>query len=93
MAVLVNNSNDGMSWGLYPPFFSTHGLDVEWIGALLSGMVADFVGLGAAIHLVAALALASGLVVARAMRQPRLAPIGASREGLARPLRSTPSAR
>ena len=38
------------------------------IGALLSGAVADFVGLGAAIHLVAALTLASGLVVVRAMR-------------------------
>jgi MFS family permease len=165
-AGLVNNLNDGMSWGLYPLFFSAHGLDVErigvikatypmvwgllqiatgmlsdrvgrkgligwgmvvqagsiwltvlvpeysawllgavlqglgtamvyptllaaiadhahpawrasslgvyrfWrdlgyaIGALLSGLVADFVGLGAAIHLVAALTLGSGLVVA-----------------------------
>jgi MFS family permease len=41
------------------------------IGALLSGAVADFVGLGAAIHLVAALTLLSGIVVAFAMRQPR----------------------
>jgi MFS family permease len=40
------------------------------IGALLSGAVADLVGLGAAIHLVAALTLASGLVVARAMSAP-----------------------
>src|SRR5262245_22241203 len=172
-AGLVNNLNDGMSWGLYPLFFSAHGLDVErigvikaaypmvwgllqiatgmlsdrvgrkgliawgmvvqaggiwltvlvpdygawllgavlqglgtamvyptllaaiadhahptwrasslgvyrfWrdlgyaIGALLSGLVADFVGLGAAIHLVAALTLVSGLVVAWAMRPPR----------------------
>jgi MFS family permease len=44
------------------------------VGALLSGAVADLVGLGAAIHLVAALTLASGLVVARAMREPR--PLG-----------------
>jgi MFS family permease len=45
------------------------------VGALLSGAVADFVGLGAAIHLVAALTFVSGLVVARAMRQPRPAAI------------------
>jgi MFS family permease len=179
-AGLVNNLNDGMSWGLYPLFFSAHGLDVErigvikatypivwgllqiatgmlsdrvgrkgliawgmvvqaggiwltvlvpayetwllaavlqglgtamvyptllaaiadhahptwrasslgvyrfWrdlgyaIGALLSGLVADFVGLGAAIHLVAALTLISGLVVAWVMRQPRAAPIAAA---------------
>ncbi len=178
-AGLVNNLNDGMSWGLYPLFFSAHGLDVErigvikatypivwgllqiatgmfsdrvgrkgliawgmvvqavgiwltvlvpeygawllgavlqglgtamvyptllaaiadhahptwrasslgvyrfWrdlgyaIGALVSGLVADFVGLGAAIHLVAALTLVSGLVVAWAMRRPRPAPIAA----------------
>ena len=37
------------------------------VGALLSGLVADLVGLGAAIHLVAVLTLASGLVVARVM--------------------------
>jgi MFS family permease len=41
------------------------------IGALLSGAVADFVGLGAAIHLVAALTLASGLVVAGVMSKTR----------------------
>jgi len=35
------------------------------------------VGLGAAIHLVAALTLVSGLVVAWAMRRPRTAPIAA----------------
>jgi len=44
------------------------------VGALLSGAVADLVGLGAAIHLVAALTLVSGVVVARAMREPR--PLG-----------------
>src|SRR5262245_12641212 len=40
------------------------------VGALLSGAVADFVGLGAAIHLVAALTFVSGLVVARLMKRP-----------------------
>jgi MFS family permease len=45
------------------------------VGALLSGAVADLVGLGAAIHLVAALTLLSGVVVARAMRKPSPAPI------------------
>jgi MFS family permease len=47
------------------------------IGALLSGMVADAVGLPAAIHLVAGLTLLSGLVVAGAM-QPAPAPALAS---------------
>jgi MFS family permease len=46
------------------------------IGALLSGTIADAVGLEAAIHVVAALTLASGVVVAWAMRQP--APLRAS---------------
>ena len=40
------------------------------VGALLSGLVADLVGLEAAIHLVAVLTLASGLVVARVMGTP-----------------------
>jgi len=40
------------------------------VGALLSGIVADLVGLGAAIHLVAALTFASGLVVAWRMERP-----------------------
>jgi MFS family permease len=172
-AGLVNNLNDGMSWGLYPLFFATYGLAVErigivkavyplvwgvlqvatgplsdrfgrkeliasgmvvqsvgiwltvlvpdyaawlagaalqglgtamvyptllaaitdqahpawratslgvyrfWrdlgyaVGALLSGAVADLVGLGAAIHLVAALTFVSGVVVAVAMSKPR----------------------
>ncbi len=171
-AGLVNNLNDGMSWGIYPLFFAAHGLGVEsigvikavyptvwglvqvvtgplsdrfgrkgligggmivqaggiwltvlvpvypawlmgavlqglgtamvyptllaaitdhahptwrasslgvyrfWrdlgyaVGALLSGVVADLVGFGAAIHLVAALTLVSGLVVARVMERP-----------------------
>src|SRR6266542_6542113 len=40
------------------------------VGALLSGLVADLVGLGAAIHLVAALTLFSGVAVAWLMRRP-----------------------
>ena len=33
-AGLVNNLNDGMSWGIFPLFFSTYGLGVERIGIL-----------------------------------------------------------
>jgi MFS family permease len=33
-AGLVNNLNDGMSWGVFPLFFSAFGLGVERIGAL-----------------------------------------------------------
>lgn len=33
-AGLVNNLNDGMSWGLFPLFFVTNGLGVERIGIL-----------------------------------------------------------
>ena len=178
-AGLVNNLNDGMSWGIYPLFFAAHGLGVEsiglikavyptvwgllqvvtgplsdrfgrkgliaggmivqaggiwltvlvptyiawllgavlqglgtamvyptllaaitdhahptwrasslgvyrfWrdlgyaVGALLSGVVADLVGFGAAIHLVAALTLVSGLVVARLMERPAPRPVTA----------------
>jgi len=47
------------------------------IGALLSGVVADLVGLGAAIHLVAALTLISGLVVVQAMGRASPRPIPA----------------
>jgi MFS family permease len=179
-AGLVNNLNDGMSWGLYPLFFAAHGLGVErigvikavyplvwgllqvvtgplsdrfgrkrliaggmivqavgiwltvlvpaygawllgaalqglgtamvyptllaaitdhahplwrasslgvyrfWrdlgyaVGALLSGVVADLVGLGAAIHLVALLTLLSGLLVMRVMAQPAPVAVTAS---------------
>ena len=42
------------------------------VGALLSGLVADLVGLEAAIHLVAALTLLSGAAVASVMREPWL---------------------
>jgi MFS family permease len=33
-AGLVNNLNDGMSWGIFPLFFTTFGLGVERIGVL-----------------------------------------------------------
>ncbi|TJV47034.1 MAG: MFS transporter, partial [Mesorhizobium sp.] len=33
-AGLVNNLNDGMSWGLFPLFFVANGLGVEQIGIL-----------------------------------------------------------
>jgi MFS family permease len=33
-AGLVNNLNDGMSWGIFPLFFSAFGLSVEGIGVL-----------------------------------------------------------
>jgi MFS family permease len=33
-AGLVNNLNDGMSWGIYPLFFSSHGLGVAAIGVV-----------------------------------------------------------
>jgi MFS family permease len=46
------------------------------VGALLSGAVADLVGLEAAIHLVAALTLLSGVVVIGAMRQAHPLPVG-----------------
>ena len=44
------------------------------MGALLSGVVADLFGMRAAIHLVAALTLGSGLVVATVMRETRNEP-------------------
>ena len=177
-AGLVNNLNDGMSWGLYPLFFAAHGLDVarigvvkavypsvwgllqiatgplsdrigrrgliagglivqaggiwltvllpdyrawlagaalqglgtamvyptllaaitdhahpSWrasslgvyrfwrdlgyaVGALLAGVVADLLGFAAAIHLVAALTLISGVVVALGMGRPHAVPVG-----------------
>lgn len=33
-AGLVNNLNDGMSWGIFPLFFAVHGVDVEGIGLI-----------------------------------------------------------
>jgi MFS family permease len=56
-AGLVNNLNDGMSWGIYPLFFAAHGLRVQQIGVvkavypavwgmlqLLTGPLSDRVG-------------------------------------------------
>ena len=40
------------------------------VDALLSGLIADAIGLGAAIRVVAALTLASGLVVATTLQVP-----------------------
>jgi MFS family permease len=47
------------------------------IGALLSGLIAEAVGLGAAIHVVAALTFLSGAVVVGAMRRPAPMPVSA----------------
>src|SRR5215204_7706643 len=33
-AGLINNLNDGMSWGIFPLFFAAQGLHVEGIGIL-----------------------------------------------------------
>jgi hypothetical protein len=33
-AGLINNLNDGMSWGIYPLFFAAHGLGVQQIGVV-----------------------------------------------------------
>jgi MFS family permease len=44
------------------------------VGALLSGIVADAVGLGAAIHLVAGLTFISGVIVAYVMAEPKTTP-------------------
>jgi MFS family permease len=48
------------------------------IGALLSGLIADAFGMGAAISTVAAVTFASGLVVAFRMRETRPAPFAGS---------------
>jgi hypothetical protein len=45
------------------------------VGALLSGLIADAIGLGAAIHVAAVLTLASGLVVGVIMRGPAPTPV------------------
>ena len=49
------------------------------VGALLSGLVADAIGLAAAIHLVAALTLISGVGVLFVMAAPRPASLAARR--------------
>ena len=43
---------------------------VMFVVTLLSGLIADAIGLGAAIHVVAVLTLASGLVVATTLPVP-----------------------
>jgi MFS family permease len=48
------------------------------VGALLSGVMADLVGLGAAIHLVAVLTLLSGLLVIYLMARPAPIPVTAT---------------
>ena len=55
-AGLVNNRNDGMAWGYA-------------VGAVLAGLTADALGLAAAMWVVAALTLASGLQVALRMQE------------------------
>jgi len=52
------------------------------IGALLSGVIADAVSVAAAIHLVAAMTLASGLVTWGVMGAPRIAVVAHVRGGL-----------
>jgi MFS family permease len=47
------------------------------VGALLSGIIADFVGLGAAIHLVAGLTFLSGIIVLYAMAERTTLPTAA----------------
>ncbi len=68
---------------IYPAHFSGSACDTGmgvyrlWrdsgyaLGALLSGVVADLLGMRAAIHLVAALTLGSGVLVALVMRETR----------------------
>ena len=51
------------------------------IGASLSGVIADAFSVGAAIHVVAAVTLASGLVTLGVMRAPRGAAVPAQASG------------
>src|SRR5437773_12439240 len=51
------------------------------IGALLSGVIADALSVGAAIHVVAAITLASGLVTLAMMRESRPEEAGDRPEG------------
>jgi MFS family permease len=54
------------------------------IGALLSGVIADAFGVSAAIHLVAAITLASGIVTLAVMRSPRSAAMPVQASGAVR---------
>lgn len=62
-----------MSWGLYPLFFASYGLGVASIGVIKAVYPVVWGCVGASIHLVAALTLASGVVVAVVMRDRRAA--------------------
>jgi MFS family permease len=62
-AGLINNLNDGMSWGLYPLFFAAHGLDVASIGVIKAVYPAVW-GL---------LQIATGLLSDRLGRKPLIA--------------------
>ena len=62
-AGLVNNLNDGMSWGLYPLFFAAHGLGVARIGVVKAVYPAVW-GL---------LQIATGLLSDRLGRKPLIA--------------------
>ena len=62
-AGLVNNLNDGMSWGLYPLFFAAHGLDVARIGMIKAVYPAVW----------GVLQIATGLLSDRLGRKPLIA--------------------
>jgi MFS family permease len=62
-AGLVNNLNDGMSWGLYPLFFAAHGLDVARIGVIKAVYPAVW----------GVLQIATGLLSDRLGRKPLIA--------------------
>jgi MFS family permease len=74
-AGLINNLNDGMSWGVFPLFFSAFGLGVERIGILKAvypaawGIIADMLGISWAIGMVGVLTFLSGAVVAAALQE------------------------
>jgi MFS family permease len=62
-AGLVNNLNDGMSWGLYPLFFAAHGLGVARIGVIKAVYPAVW----------GVLQIATGLLSDRLGRKPLIA--------------------
>ena len=68
---LAHPASRAMSYGIYRLW-----RDLGYaVGALLAGLVADWLGMAAAIHVVAALTLVSGVVVVARMRET----LGASR--------------
>src|SRR5207248_966328 len=76
-AGLVNNLNDGLTWGVFPLLFASRGLarglgvsefgrDLGYAaGAVIAGLVAGACGLSAAVVAGGVLALVSGLLAAR----------------------------